>query len=73
MDMKKFIIRFNLDIVILVLLGILVVLVYFIPTIVGLFRHDIHVMGIFVLNLFLGCTFIGWVGALIWAVSDSVH
>jgi hypothetical protein len=43
------------------------VCVYFLPTIVG--RHKRNAGSIFVLNLFLGWTLIGWVVALVWAVS----
>ena len=45
---------------------------YFLPTIIG--RHKRNVKALFVLNLLLGWTFLGWVGALIWALlrdSDS--
>jgi hypothetical protein len=40
--------------------------VYFIPSIIG--RKKKNSKAIFLLNLFLGWTFIGWVGALVWAV-----
>jgi hypothetical protein len=44
---------------------------YFIPSIVG--RHKINAVAIFVFNLFLGWTFVGWVLALVWACTkDSV-
>lgn len=38
---------------------------YFLPTIVG--RKKQQALGIFVLNLLLGWTLLGWVGALVWA------
>ena len=40
--------------------------IYLLPTIVGLHRQQ--VLAIFILNLLLGWTGIGWVAALIWAV-----
>ena len=46
-----------------------ILFLYFIPILVG--YKNRNAMGIFILNLFLGWTFIGWVVALIWAVSDS--
>jgi hypothetical protein len=52
---------------ILLLLGI--VLLYFLPSIISGVRNTEYFGGIFALNLFLGWTFIGWVGALIWAGS----
>src|SRR6185437_8273552 len=42
---------------------------YFLPTIVAVLRRKASSLGIFLLNLFLGWTFIGWVVALIWALS----
>jgi Superinfection immunity protein len=41
------------------------VLLYFLPAIIGRDKHD--ATGIFLLNLFLGWTVIGWVFALVWA------
>lgn len=49
---------------ILIIIGLFI---YFIPTIVA-FNKKCGV-GVTVLNIFLGWTFLGWVGALIWAVS----
>jgi Na+/H+-dicarboxylate symporter len=49
---------------ILVLIGF-----YFLPTIIASSRHLHERTGIFLLNLFLGWTFIGWIIALIWAIA----
>ena len=54
----------------LVVLALLVVL-YFLPAAIAMNRKAKRSAGIALLNLFLGWTFIGWVGALIWAVSDN--
>lgn len=43
--------------------------VYFLPTIIAKRRGKTNFVAIFVLNLFLGFTMIGWVVALVWAVS----
>lgn len=43
--------------------------IYFIPAILG--RKKRQHMSIFLLNLFLGWTFLGWIGALIWALSKD--
>jgi hypothetical protein len=42
-------------------------IIYFIPTFVANGRRHHNTMAIFVLNLFLGWTFIGWLAALVWA------
>lgn len=42
---------------------------YFIPSIIALINKHPHGVGIFLLNLFTGWTFFGWVGAIVWAVT----
>jgi hypothetical protein len=44
---------------------------YFIPTTVAIIRKRSNTTAIFVLNLFLGWTIIGWVVALVWAVAED--
>jgi len=46
---------------------ILLIILYFIPAIIG--WKTKYAAGIFLLNLLLGWTVLGWIGALIWAVS----
>lgn len=55
----------------LILLAIVLVglTVYFLPTIIALFRHHHQWGAITVVNLFFGWTFIGWVLTLAWSVS----
>jgi hypothetical protein len=40
---------------------------YFIPSIVAKGRHHRQSLAVFILNLFLGWTCLGWVIALVWA------
>ncbi|MBI1408162.1 MAG: superinfection immunity protein [Caulobacter sp.] len=44
---------------------------YFIPTIVALARRHINTVAIGALNLLLGWTILGWIGALIWALLNQ--
>ncbi len=53
------------------LLILLVFPIYLLPTILAASRKNPSTGGIFVLNLFLGWTFLGWIGALIWAFSTK--
>jgi hypothetical protein len=53
--------------VLYVAIGIIALAIYFTPWLVALFREHRHRLAIFVLNLFLGWTLLGWVGALVWA------
>jgi hypothetical protein len=47
------------------------ILLYFLPTIIGRDKRD--AAGIILLNLFLGWTVIGWVIALVWACSSEPY
>jgi hypothetical protein len=42
---------------------------YFVPTFVALERDHHQLWPILLINLFLGWTFLGWVGALVWSAS----
>jgi len=55
----------------MMMLEFLGVFVYFAPTGVAWGRHCKSLGGIFVVNLFLGWTLIGWVVALAWAASAA--
>jgi hypothetical protein len=45
--------------------------VYFLPAIVAWKRNHRNTAAIFALNLFLGWTLIGWVAALVWALTND--
>lgn len=56
---------------ILLFLGILFLLgLYFLPSIVATKRQHHNKTAIIVLNILLGWTFLGWVGSLIWALTQ---
>jgi hypothetical protein len=50
-------------------LGLLGTVLYFLPTLVAASRRHPSVLGIFLLNFFLGWSVIGWIIALVWALS----
>jgi len=50
---------------------LLVLLVYFIPSIVAYNRQVKNRTSVLILNIFLGWTFVGWVIALVWAVKKD--
>ena len=56
------------NIFVLVIVIILGIIFYFIPAIIGSDKKQST--GIFLLNLFLGWTVLGWVGSLVWSVSS---
>jgi hypothetical protein len=49
------------------ILLVVLILAYFIPALVASRRHHHNAGAIFVLNLFLGWSVVGWVAALVWA------
>jgi len=46
---------------------IIVLLLYFVPSVVGFVRDHHNKWAIFALNLLLGWTFLGWIGGLVWS------
>ncbi|MEM9336630.1 MAG: superinfection immunity protein [Patescibacteria group bacterium] len=46
-------------------------LTYLLPTGIAIARKRTNTMAIFVLNLFLGWTLVGWVVALTWSVAKD--
>jgi len=51
----------------LLLLALFALVIYFLPTIIAWNRGHKNTVAIFVANLFLGWTFLGWVVCLVWA------
>ena len=51
--------------------GIIGIALYFLPTIIAAVRRSKSILGIILLNIFAGWTFIGWVIALIWSLVGS--
>lgn len=47
------------------------IIIYFVPGVVASWRNHKNTLAIGMLNFFLGWTFIGWVIALVWAVTDD--
>ena len=45
---------------------------YFLPSLIALARNKRDITSIFLLNLFLGWSVIGWVIALVWACKTDV-
>jgi len=59
----------QLAIVLLVLAAVIAAgVLYFLPAIIADKRNHPNKTAIAVLNVFLGCTFLGWVVALVWSV-----
>lgn len=49
----------------------IILLIYFIPSIVGFSKKKHNAGAIFVLNLFAGWSVIGWIIALVWATTND--
>ena len=50
------------------LLVVLIFAFYFLPTLISSLRQHKNKLAIFLLNLLLGWTVLGWVGSLVWSV-----
>jgi hypothetical protein len=50
-----------------IVLTIIGLIIYFIPSFIAHLRGNKNLAAILILNVFLGWTGLGWVGALIWA------
>ncbi|MEI6748812.1 MAG: superinfection immunity protein, partial [Bacteroidota bacterium] len=46
-------------------------IIYIIPILIASYRKCNHINGIALVNILLGTSILGWVGALVWAVSDK--
>jgi len=49
------------------ILIVIAMVIYFLPSIIAMVRENTQTLAIFILNLILGWTGLGWVGALVWA------
>ena len=50
------------------LLVVLIFTFYFLPTLIAFLSNHKNKLAIFLLNLLLGWTILGWVGSLVWSV-----
>jgi hypothetical protein len=50
------------------LLIVLIFAIYFLPTLIAFLRQHKNSLAIFLLNLLLGWTVLGWVVSLVWSV-----
>ena len=57
--------------VIFIFAAIISIAFYFLPIIIAAIRGHNNCLSIFILNLLLGWTFVGWVVALIWACANT--
>ena len=52
---------------------IILSLIYFFPTMICLLRRHNNKIPIFIVNILLGWTFIGWVVALVWSFTSNTE
>lgn len=56
---------------VLILVFVVLIAGYFLPTIIANMRGKGNTPAIFALNLFLGWTLLGWVVSLVWALTKD--
>jgi hypothetical protein len=61
----------GLPLLLLILIGAIAFIIHFLPAFVAGTRRVQNFWWIFLVNLFLGWTLIGWVIALVWALRDT--
>lgn len=59
-----------MHVIVKILLLEMIALIYFLPAMVAISRHHLNTLSIFLTNLTLGVTGIGWIIALIWACTN---
>ena len=47
----------------------MIIILYFLPTVIASLRHHQQTAAIAVLNIFLGWTLLGWIAALVWSAT----
>ena len=65
--------RVGLPEILVILAMVALAATYFIPTFIAYSRRHVNRGAILLLNLLLGWTFLGWVGALIWSATSNVE
>ena len=53
-----------------IIFSVVIIFIYFIPSIVARNRRHAQISAIFWLNFFTGWSFVGWVASLIWALTN---
>lgn len=56
-----------------IILVIAAICTYLVPSFIAACRHHNNEAAIVALNILLGWTFVGWVVALVWALTDSTR
>lgn len=49
------------------ILIVIAIVIYFLPSFIAMVRKNTQTLAIFILNLTLGWTGLGWIGSLVWA------
>ncbi|MGJ8524040.1 hypothetical protein R84981_002757 [Carnimonas sp. R-84981] len=53
-----------------VIMFVVLLIIYLLPFLVASYRRHPNLVPIFLINIFLGWTLIGWVGALAWSFTN---
>ena len=60
-------------ILLIAFLAVLTVVWYFLPSIIAFKRGHLNRNAILILNILLGWTGLGWIGALVWSFTSSTY
>lgn len=62
----------NINSTVIVLLAILLLFFYFLPSFIADIRKVKHAGWIYLLNIFFGWTILGWLAGIIWACTEEL-
>ena len=66
--MENYTKAFFIALVIYITIMILLILLYFLPSIIAMKKKNKNIVTIITINLFFGWTIIGWIFTLIWVI-----
>jgi hypothetical protein len=64
--------RKTMEIIVQIIYGLVALVFYFLPTIIGHYQDHYSFRNLFLVNLLLGWTGIGWIVAFIWALVPDI-
>lgn len=50
-------------------LALIIIVMYFAPSVIGMFRKHHNLVALIALNVLLGWTLLGWVAAFVWSLT----
>lgn len=62
-----------MELIIMLPLTLIMLAIFFLPIIIAVRKHHPNTLGIVLIDIFLGWSILGWLGALIWALQNPIQ